>query len=168
MTALRLVAFDLDDTVWYPEMYMLDGPPFRKDESGKVFDSRGTEIKLIPGARQVLEELHRQYPHIQIAWASRTEYPEWAFKCLELFTINGVSLRELGTYEAIYPGDKKTHFRAFQKQSGFAFEEMAFFDNEKRNCTSVSTLKVACYYTPRGMESSYWLQCKAAFGLSDK
>ena len=162
-TLPKLAVFDLDDTVWYPEMYMLDGPPFRKDSSGKVFDRSGTQIKLIKGAEQVLTELHRDHPEIQIAWASRTDYPEWADKCLQLFTINGVSLKELGSFAQIYPGDKKSHFRHFAKDSGLSYEEMAFFDNEMRNCKSVSQLGVTCIYTPRGMEYKHWEECKKKF-----
>jgi streptogramin lyase len=41
--APRLVAFDLDGTLWYPELYMLSGgAPFRREPStGAVYDSAG-------------------------------------------------------------------------------------------------------------------------------
>ena len=70
-----LVVFDLDDTLWFPEMYMVrgerrwglihysckesieifylndrtaqleGGAPFKKDSTGKVFDSVGKHVK---------------------------------------------------------------------------------------------------------------------------
>lgn len=152
----KLVVFDLDDTVWYPEMYMLYGGPFRKDNEGRVYDRRGTEVTIIEGARQVLEKLQKDHPEVKIGWASRTNYPEWAYQCLKLFEINGVSLSELGHFHEIYPGDKKSHFRCFKKDSGFDFHEMVFFDNENRNCISVRTLGVKCIYTPNGMTYEAW------------
>lgn len=36
-------------------------------------------------------------------------------------------------YMQIFPGDKKRHFEKLQKQSGVAFEDMLFFDDESRN-----------------------------------
>ena len=44
----KLFVFDLDNCIWYPEMYMLGGgPPFKYD--GKyVYDSRNTKIYLMP------------------------------------------------------------------------------------------------------------------------
>ena len=158
MSRLKLVVFDLDDTVWYPEMYMLYGGPFKKDKEGKVFDKRGTEIKFIPGAEKTLVQLMREHPEVKIGWASRTDYPEWAFECLKLFTVNGKRLFDLGEFHEVYPGDKKSHFRRFKKDSGFEYEEMLFFDNENRNCVSVSQLGVKCVYTPNGMTFEYWEQ----------
>ena len=32
----RLVCYDLDDTVWFPELYMMCGAPWSKDELGRV------------------------------------------------------------------------------------------------------------------------------------
>jgi len=29
----KIVAFDLDDTIWSPEMWLCSGPPFSKDKS---------------------------------------------------------------------------------------------------------------------------------------
>ncbi|KAF4554871.1 Acid Phosphatase-like protein 1 [Elsinoe fawcettii] len=41
----------------------------------------------------------------------------------------------------IYPGDKKTHFQRIQKKTGLPYEEMLFFDDERRN-KNVETLGV--------------------------
>ena len=32
----KVIAFDLDDTIWSPEMWLCSGAPFRKDEQNRV------------------------------------------------------------------------------------------------------------------------------------
>ena len=54
-----LVAFDLDDTLWSPEMWECSGPPF-KTLAGRVYDRSGTEIELIGASQRVLHELATQ------------------------------------------------------------------------------------------------------------
>jgi len=39
----RLVAFDLDDTLWHPEMEMCAGAPFTRDAKGVVRDCSGIQ-----------------------------------------------------------------------------------------------------------------------------
>ena len=41
----KVVAFDLDATLWYPEMYQLwgGGSPFRKNPDGTLTDKAGTK-----------------------------------------------------------------------------------------------------------------------------
>ena len=57
----RIVAFDLDATVWYPEMYMLSGAPFkhsvRKDGRQIVIDRAGEEVYLMGDTHAILHEL---------------------------------------------------------------------------------------------------------------
>ena len=57
----KLVVFDLDDTLWSPEMWLCAGAPF-SHRSGKVFDSSGVEIKLIGDSRAILHELATEVP----------------------------------------------------------------------------------------------------------
>ncbi|MES1913089.1 MAG: hypothetical protein MHM6MM_005318 [Cercozoa sp. M6MM] len=162
----KLLVFDLDDTLWYPEMYMLDGAPFTRDESGTVRDCSGTEVDLIGDTREILEMLRREpeWKHTRIAYASRTFYPERAAECLKLIEIEDVqwsgsdsgssartSMMELTELQEIYPGDKKDHFRKFAHKSGVEFKDMIFFDNEYRNVRSVSSLGVHSVYTPDGL-----------------
>jgi hypothetical protein len=54
-----LVAFDLDDTLWSPEMWLCSGPPW-KTQAGRVYDRSGTEIELIGASQRVLHELATQ------------------------------------------------------------------------------------------------------------
>lgn len=51
----------------------------------------------------------------------------------------------------IFPGDKKTHFARIQKQSGgVAYDEMLFFDDERRN-RNVEGLGVVFWEVPSGV-----------------
>ena len=59
-------------------------------------------------------------------------------------------------FSQIYPGDKQEHFANFKEDSGVEYQDMIFFDNEMRNCTSVSKLGVTCVYTPHGMTREAW------------
>lgn len=40
-----------------------------------------------------------------------------------------------GVHKQIYPGGKKTHFRAIHQDTGIDYSEYLFFDNERWNCT---------------------------------
>jgi magnesium-dependent phosphatase 1 len=75
-----IVAFDLDATLWYPEMYMLSGPPFRLgSRRGRpvVVDAAGEEVGLIGDAWRILAELATdpKWESVQIAYVSRTDEP---------------------------------------------------------------------------------------------
>lgn len=147
---------DLDDTVWYPEMYMLRGAPFRKD-SGRILDRAGEEVHLYGGVAAAVALCVRE--GVKLGWASRTEHGDWANDCLRLFTIEDVdkrTLHDLGDYSEIFPGDKKRHFRNIATASGIPYERMLFFDNERRNCTSVATLGVVTFWCPDGLDARAW------------
>eukprot|EP00052_Salpingoeca_macrocollata_P010131 m.79237 g.79237 ORF g.79237 m.79237 type:complete len:183 (-) comp17410_c0_seq1:115-663(-) len=156
----KLVAFDLDDTLWSPEMEMIAGLPFRRCEhTGRVTDRANEEIQLFPDVHDILHDLHTQehFQGVQVAYASRTMCPENAFECLELIMAkNVVSLKDLGHHFEIYPGNKTTHFQKFKEASGVAFTDMLFFDNEMRNIRDISRLGVTCVYTPYGLDKACW------------
>eukprot|EP00294_Goniomonas_avonlea_P011607 CAMPEP_0114555062 /NCGR_PEP_ID=MMETSP0114-20121206/8547_1 /TAXON_ID=31324 /ORGANISM="Goniomonas sp, Strain m" /LENGTH=186 /DNA_ID=CAMNT_0001740159 /DNA_START=42 /DNA_END=602 /DNA_ORIENTATION=+ len=162
----KVVVFDLDFTIWYPEMDCLSGPPFSKDKKGRVFDRAGEEVHIFDGAKRTLLEIAQdaRFKEIQVGWASRTTEVSSAQKCLQLLDVssdNGAfsaSLQKLGQYSEIYPGDKKRHFRAMAKASGVPLEDFLFFDNERRNTQSVSELGVTCVCTPEGMTYKAWLR----------
>lgn len=84
---------------------------------------------------------------IEIAAASRTAAPDYAYdalKHLKLKNRNGgenISAKTLFDYTEIYPGSKIKHFQKLAKKSGFAYEDMLFFDDESRN-KEVETLGV--------------------------
>lgn len=55
----KLVVFDLDGCVWYPEMYMLwgGGSPFQLDPStGDLKDCSGKRTYLMGAVRQIMHE----------------------------------------------------------------------------------------------------------------
>lgn len=61
----------------------------------------------------------------QVAYVSRTEYPEWAVPCLQAFMLTPtVSMWALGAHSEIYPGSKRAHFKEITRKSGVPYEEM--------------------------------------------
>lgn len=161
----KIVALDLDGTIWVPEMYQLSGgAPFRRDSSGAVYDSAGERIRLLGDTMKIIQTitLDPEWADTQIAYVSRTEYPEWAIPCLQQFPIpghpRGLTLYDVGMYQEIYPGSKLKHFKVIHQASGVDYEDMLFFDNERWNTTEVSRLGVKSVYTPRGMTSAAWQQ----------
>ena len=54
----KLAVFDLDFTLWRPELYQLSsGSPFKACSDGAVVTSRGERLELFPAARTALREL---------------------------------------------------------------------------------------------------------------
>lgn len=101
----------------------------------------------------------------RVGYASRTEYPKWAHECLKRIEVgDNIHMDEvLKPLREIYPGKKTSHFEQFHKDTGIAFNEMVFFDNEQRNCIDVARLGVTCVYTPNGMTAAKWKEGLAAF-----
>lgn len=80
----RVVVFDLDGTIWTPEMYQLrGGSPFRVQKE-RVFDCHGERIELLADAVSVLERLKKEFPHVSVGIASTCDEPEWAKELLLL------------------------------------------------------------------------------------
>mmetsp|Transcript_24030 Transcript_24030/g.35606 ORF Transcript_24030/g.35606 Transcript_24030/m.35606 type:complete len:196 (-) Transcript_24030:255-842(-) len=174
--SLRLAVFDLDYTIWMPEMYQLHGPPKKITcpETSKpiVVDSSRSpqEITIFDGACHALchiDQLNEAYGmDIEVAVASRTDEPSWAHSCMDWLRLrNGKSLKESIHYVEIDFGDKQLHFRNLKKQTGLSYKDMVFFDNEMRNIQSVSQLGVKCVYTPDGMMKEHWFEALEMFGL---
>jgi len=107
------VVFDLDYTIWQPEMYQIDGPPklISHDEFvGKqkrksrgslreiprgattihqnklATDRRGVPITVFAGASHALSEINRMKKDsmdIEVAISSRTDEPGWAYQLMK-------------------------------------------------------------------------------------
>ncbi|GAB4820299.1 hypothetical protein N2152v2_007345 [Parachlorella kessleri] len=158
----KLIALDLDATLWWPEMYLLqEGPPFWADKkAGVVYSGRAREeVRLMGDSREILNTLatDERWAGTQIAYVSRTEYPEWADQCLQLFELEcGTNLHTLGVHHEIYPGSKRTHFREIHARSGIDYHDCLFFDNERWNCTDVAPMGVCCVYCPDGLTMAAW------------
>jgi len=165
----KLIAFDLDGTLWDPEMYELrGGTPFRRHKSkpAVAVSSAGEEVHLMGPSEAILRELATapDWKGVQIAYVSRTEYPEYAFPCMQTITVApGLSMADVGHHAEIYPGRKTTHFKAIAARSGIPFRDMLFFDNERRNCTECAPLGITCIYTPSGMTQEMWDKGLATF-----
>ena len=93
---------------------------------------------------------------ILVAAASRTHTPDLANSLLKQLTIPPPpfpkSRRALDYFDylQIFPGDKKTHLAKIQKQSGVAYEDMLFFDDEIRN-RNVESLGVVMWLVTNGL-----------------
>lgn len=143
----RLIVFDLDLTLWHcAPLLWCDQltPPLRRTESGQILASCRNEVRLYPEVPDMLARLSTD-GHL-LGLASRTSAPEIARELLELF---GISHHFI--HQQIYPGDKSAHFRALHEETGIAFKDMIFFDDEHRNIESVSRLGVASYLVTQGM-----------------
>lgn len=143
----RLIVFDLDLTLWHcgPLLWCDQlTPPVRLTSSGQVRSACDTEVRLFPEVPEILEQLTDDR-HL-LALASRTSAPDIARDLLDLFGI----ARHF-PHQHIHPGDKSAHFHALHRETGVAFSEMIFFDDETRNIESVSRLGVAAHLVTRGM-----------------
>jgi len=147
MAKPKLIAFDLDYTLWPFWVDTHVTPPFRKQKDGKVYDSREQVVTYYPDVPDMLTSLSGQ--GIALAAASRTPCTDDANSLLNLFDWD-----RYFTYKEIYPGCKLKHFERFQKNSGLEYEEMLFFDDEYRNIRDVSERGVTCIHAEDGMSTA--------------
>ena len=71
-----MVVFDLDFTLWKPELYQLSsGSPFKVSSDGCVITARGERLELFPAARTALCELADA--GVPVAIASRAGEVAW-------------------------------------------------------------------------------------------
>jgi magnesium-dependent phosphatase 1 len=148
-----LVVFDLDNTLWTPELYQL-----RNIERSNRCPVAHKDVQLFPAAKDVIQQIKSgNYPGIKFAVASRTKSVDWAHDLLDQF-----KLREVFDYVEIFPADKKQHFSNLKGMSGIDYSEMLFFDDNRDgkfgNCEPVSSLGVLSVHCPNGLsEYSIWM-----------
>eukprot|EP00971_Amphidinium_carterae_P230690 4578069-Amphidinium_carterae.1 len=163
----KVIAFDLDGTLWSPEMYELwgrGGAPFTATDNGqRVYDRSGTEVQLLGMTRTLLEELSAtevvQGGGCTLAIASSCDEPNWARECMRLFrfTSGKRTMNELLPVQEIYKAPSKAvHFKRIQEKTGAEFEDMIFLDNQMDNIEAVRRLGVHCIYTPDGVTPEAW------------
>ena len=152
-----LIVFDLDATLWTPELYQLRQ---RRRNADEETPRAHVDVQLYPGAREALEWLaehnnnnsNNANDKIALAVASRTKSVDWAFDLLDQFDLTHrfVDLQ-------IFSGDKQTHFRNLQRNTGIAYNQMLFFDDARDgrygNCVPVSELGVLTCHVPGGLAS---------------
>lgn len=168
---LKLIAFDLDGTIWSPDMYQLwgGGAPFEYASNGKdLVDSAGNTVRLLGISGEVLHELKNDpsLASIKVAWVSCTDEPDWAAECMTKFKTvpSGIPIKSVVDTAEIYKSNKQTHFRNLkEKFSGIEYSNMLFFDNEHRNIRNVAELGVKCVFCPDGITSKAWEEGLALF-----
>lgn len=149
-TLPKLIVFDLDNTLWTPELYQL-----RKLQRSNTTPKAGKDVHLMTGSQEILME-HipaLQQQGVQFGVASRTQSVEWAHALLGQF-----DLLDLFSYVQIVPGNKKRHFQEIQKASGIPYDSMLFFDDARDgkygNCEPVAEMGVLAVHCPKGLESA--------------
>ncbi|KAJ3534854.1 hypothetical protein NMY22_g6737 [Coprinellus aureogranulatus] len=170
MTRLpKLIAFDLDYTLW--DLWIdthVDGPLHRKgNRVNEVLDRNNQPISFYKDVPGILHKIRGyrvpgedgdEEGKVVIAACSRTHAPELARQCLGLLLVPPPTDADLETAEPtravtffdemeIYPGSKLTHFKRLHKRTGIAYEDMLFFDDERRNA-EVEKLGVTFIHVP--------------------
>lgn len=175
----RLVAFDLDGTLWQPDMYMLwgGGAPFTKQKDGSLRDSAGESVTLLGQTREILHSLRapakgdvpNPWSDTVIAYVSCTDEPTWADECATKFDLgDGMTVKSVVDIEEIYKDYKKAHFEQLHRKTGIAYEDMMFFDNEMHNIKNVMQLGVRCYHAPKGMTEDLWERALEDYNTFEK
>lgn len=155
----RLIVFDLDNTLWTPELYELYSKPVPNKD-----------IHLFPDALQVLKCLYEfqtwrtsrnssddddaEMTHFELAIASRTHQYEWAHSLLDTIPVteDGVNMRNLFPHVQIQTGSKRQHFERLKATTGIPYSQMLFLDDDEYlNLGEVSSMGVLSCHTPRGV-----------------
>ena len=157
----KLIVFDLDNTLWTPELYTLRHLAGYRDARPPGPEA-GRDVWLVDGAADVLWELatHARWraAPTALAVASRTNKGAWARSLLGQFKPDGARpLAALLAHTAIFTGDKTAHFEQLRAESGVGFDDMVFFDDARDgkfgNCERVARLGVLSVHTPRGLSA---------------
>ncbi|KPA81096.1 hypothetical protein ABB37_04453 [Leptomonas pyrrhocoris] len=164
----RVIVFDLDGTLWNPEMYQLwGGAPFKphRTDPSIMIDRQGTEVRLIGESRPVLQTLtvDPRWSRTYLALSSTCDVPQWAAELLEKFTFTNREGKEVPMGSLfddrieVYKANKaKQHQTILKKVQDIdptvtEFAQMLFFDNQTDNVHYVSRLGVPSFYCPDGM-----------------
>ncbi|KAK3110395.1 hypothetical protein LTR53_015363 [Teratosphaeriaceae sp. CCFEE 6253] len=151
----KMMVFDLDFTLWPLWIDTHASPPLKPSKDGglTVRDSSGSSFGFYSDVASLLVSLRQA--NITVGAASRTHTPDLARQMLSMLSVpseSGTSRKaiDMFDYMEIYPGSKTTHFQRLQKQTGIAYEEMLFFDDESRN-RNVETLGVVMQLVKNGV-----------------
>ncbi|CAH1269163.1 Hypp4111 [Branchiostoma lanceolatum] len=140
----ELLVLDVDWTLWPFHTDMDVSPPFKKDSSGEVTDSRGKTIQPFPDVPRILDWLKGN--GYTLALASRTWAPSDMERLLILLDWN-----KYFSYKEIYKGTKTKHFSKFTRDSGVPYSKMLFFDDEEVNIHEIGRIGVMCIFVTNGL-----------------
>jgi len=157
-----MIVFDLDNTLWTPELYQLRTLQTRqrKRQQGKNQDNpivpiAGKDVQLFEGIQTVIESIREssdEWEGTKFAVASRTKSVAWAEDLIKQF-----GLDDFFQYMEIFPGDKRKHFRNLHESSGISYDQMLFFDDNRDgkygNCVPVSEMGVLSVHCPGGINT---------------
>lgn len=154
MQDVKLVAYDLDGTLWWttnksPATFCTS--PFSRISKDVLQDAMGIQLKLFPSAREVLEEWQRR--DVLLSLISANDFPvcQEVLEKLDLFDIFTLPQiewddRELGTC------DKKRLMIKLVKEINNAgiievcYPQILFIDDRIQNINRVSELNVNCVH----------------------
>ena len=130
---------------------------------------------------------------IMLAISSRTEHPEWAVELLGKFDLSPESKNDTnnnhttldktvfslqhqhhnqhnnhaiaGPWIIDSTRSKVLHFQQLSDETGIPYTEMVFFDNNPKNCKSVSRLGVTVGYCPHGLSLDIFHKTMSKFPL---
>lgn len=160
----KLIAFDLDGTVWTPDMYQLwgGGAPFTyNDSNNQLIDKKGNTVRLLGISDTIMHDLKSTsvLSEIIVAWVSCTDEPVWANECMNKFLTNPgrKPIATAADTSQIFTANKQNHFRNLKKEyPHIEYKDMLFFDNEYGNIRDVKKLGVHCVHCENGLTAEVW------------
>ena len=156
----KLIVFDLDNTLWTPELYQLRNKLPKATKNCDFVPQAGKDVMLFEGAQRLLQQepsdnsyLPTARPGIALGVASRTKSVEWAHALLGQFQLTSIL-----NHVEIFPGSKKQHFQNIQKASGgLDYKDMLFFDDARDgkygNCEPIANMGCLTVHTPNGLKT---------------
>ncbi|KAK7049086.1 acid phosphatase-domain-containing protein [Favolaschia claudopus] len=165
----KLVAFDLDGTVWYPWLNskIFHGPdnlePFTtQDGQLQIRDKKNhaTHVTLSKDIGRIITDLVKR--NIQIAIVSRNDDKALCDRALfysyanDPHTNKPVSIIKFVNYDEIIDQSKLGHFKRIQQWSGFSYADMLFFDDQPLNMEVETWEGVTFQLIPHGHNSITW------------
>ncbi|KAG5953090.1 hypothetical protein E4U53_006957 [Claviceps sorghi] len=145
----KLIVFDLDYTLWPFWVDTHVSPPLKPSPTRTAAtDKSGEDFAFYADVPRILQLLPRAVGRdsptstpLKLGIASRTSAPQLARDLLKMLHLPPLDegdkpRRALDAFDGpmeIYPSSKIRHFEAIQKKTGVRFEDMLFFDDERRN-----------------------------------
>ncbi|KAI0044063.1 magnesium-dependent phosphatase-1 [Auriscalpium vulgare] len=157
----RLVAFDLDYTLWplWIDTHISSSVKRDGDTINEVHDRYGEKVSFYHDVPQILHRLRAA--ELVIAACSRTSATALARQALSLLLVHAKAgdkhakpqpAIEFFDQLEIYPGSKIKHFKQLHEKTGIPYSEMLFFDDERRN-KEVESLGVTFVLVHNGLDN---------------